>query len=38
MVAVTITTTTAAVVGIKETAVGPVVIRDNSYTAANVNA
>jgi hypothetical protein len=38
MVVVTITTTTAAVVGTKETAVEPVGTRDNSYTAANVNA
>jgi hypothetical protein len=37
MVAVTITTTTAAVTGIKETAVGPVATRDNSCTAANAN-
>merc|ERR1712032_1681373 len=38
MVVVTITTTTAAVVGTKETAVGKVATRDNSCTAANVNA
>merc|ERR1719174_1553721 len=37
MVVVTITTT-AAVVGTKETAVGKVATRDNSCTAANVNA
>jgi len=35
---VTITTTTAAVVGTKETAVEVVATRGNSYTAANVNA
>jgi len=38
MVVVTITTTTAAVVGTKETAVEAVATRDNSYTAVNVNA
>lgn len=38
MVVVTITTTTAAVVGTKETAVEVVATRGNSYTAANVNA
>jgi len=38
MVVVTITTTTAAVIGIKETAVVPVVTRDSSCTAANANA
>jgi len=38
MVVVTITTTTAVAIGIKETAVEPVVIRDNFYTAVNANA
>lgn len=38
MVVATTTTTTADVVGIRETAVGRPATRGNSYTAANVNA